>query len=174
MLELSVFDGKKNVVLEFEHSLLSLSKWEQRHRKPFLSKEPKLHTEMIDYYQDMLLTPRVDRSIILRLAPENLDALSKYINEYPGASSVPRDPDEQPPVNEQITTNELIYSWLTMLRIPFQPTETWHVNRIMMLIGITNFLQTPEDKRKKRSPAAVMKDWRAENERRLAMFKTKG
>lgn len=171
MLELNVWDGEENVSLQFEHSLLSMSKWESKHKKPFLSKAPKLHEEMIDYFQDMLLTP-VDPLVVYRLAPEQMDHLTLYINDYPGASSVPKE-DTKPPLNPEIVTSELIYAWLTMLRIPFTPTETWHINRIMMTIEIVNFKQTPEDQRKKRPVKDVMADWRVENEKRLKMFKTK-
>jgi hypothetical protein len=171
VLELKVHDGDREVVLQFEHSLLSMSKWESKHKKPFLSKEPKLHEMMIEYFQDMLLGDS-DPDLVFRLSPEQLDHLSLYINDYPGASSVPKE-DTKPPLNPEQVTSELIYYWLTALRIPFIPTESWHVNRILMLVQITNYKQTPEDKRKKRPDKDVMADWRVENERRLKMFKTK-
>lgn len=169
--ELKVHDGDRDVVLQFEHSLLSLSKWESKHKKAFLSKDDKLHTEMIDYFQDMLLEG--DRDLVMRLSPEQLDSLTIYINDSQTASFIPPDPDPKP-VNTQTITSELIYYWLVALRIPFIPTEGWHINRIMMLVAITNHMQTPPDKKSKRSERAIMTDWRAENERRLKMFKTTG
>lgn len=171
MLEFKVRDGKREVVLQFEHSLLSMSKWESKHKKAFFSKIPKTHEVMIEYFQDMLLTP-MDPTIVYRLSPEQMDHLTLYINDYPGASSVPKE-DTKPPLNPETVTSELIYCWLAQLAIPFIPTESWHVNRIVMLIEIKNFKDTPDDQRKKRPAKDVMADWRVENERRLAMFKTK-
>ena len=39
--------------LQMEHSLVSLSKWESKWGKPFLSKEPKTAAETIDYIKGL-------------------------------------------------------------------------------------------------------------------------
>lgn len=169
MLELKVRDGSKEVVLQFEHSLLSLSKWEAKHKKPFMSTVQKLPSEMIDYFQDMLLSPEVDRDLVYALNPEQLDDLTKYIADPQSASSV-RDGTDKGQSGE-VVTSELIYYWLVALQIPFQPTETWHLNRVMMLVRIANFKQQPE---KKRPEGEVMSQWAALNEKRKKMFNTKG
>ena len=44
--------------LRLEHSLVSLSKWEAKWRKPYLSKKPKTTEEQIDYIRCMTLTPK--------------------------------------------------------------------------------------------------------------------
>lgn len=169
MLELQVYDGDKPVMLRFEHSLLSLSKWEARNQVPFLSKAPKSATKMVEYFQDMLVED-VDDTLVYVLSPEQLEQVTKYIYDKQTASSVPDIPSKG---EGTVVTSELIYYWLSALQIPFTPTETWHVNRVMMLVQIANFHQQDPNKNK-RSDKEIMTDWAAENERRKALFNTTG
>lgn len=168
MLELKVHDDDREVVLQFEHSLLSLSKWESRTKKPFMTSQQKTPTELIDYFKDMLLSP-VDPNYVLTLEPEQMDTLAKYINEPQTASKVPQ--QDKTAFNDEVITSELIYFWLTAMKIPFVPTEEWHISRVMMLVQITNFKNQPA---KRRKPAEVMQDWRAINERQKKMLGTSG
>lgn len=145
MLELRVHNGEEFVTLEFEHSLLSLSKWESIHKKSFLSNEGLKPTEQIDYYQCMLVTPGVDREIVTTLSPEDYDTLWSYINTPQSASSVPR--DESQSGTREIQTSELLYTWMVLLEIPFHPTETWHLSRASMLIEMVSYKKTPPKKK---------------------------
>lgn len=167
MLELKVRDGEREVVLQFEHSLLSLSKWEQKHKKAFLSTPTKTHIDMIDYYQCMLLDG-ADPNLVIRLSPEQLDEVSEYINDPMTASSVPSD-GPQRPSNENVTS-ELIYYWMTALKINWE-AQYWHLNRLMMLIQITNYKQQPE---KKRNVREQLRDWRATEARNKKLFGIEG
>jgi hypothetical protein len=153
VLELKVRDGEREVVLQFEHSLHSLSKWEAEHKKPFLSTTTKTATEMINYFQDMLLSG--DPDLIIRLSPQQLDDLANYINETQTASSVP--PDDSKKGTPEIVTTELIYYWMVALKINWE-AQHWHLSRLMMLINITNYKQQPE---KKRSTRELLSDWKA-------------
>jgi hypothetical protein len=166
VLELKVYDDETEVVLQFEHSLRSLSKWESKNKKPFMSSLVENTVELIEYYQDMLLTP-VDPSIIYRLSPEQLDQLSKYINTSQTASTVPK-PDKKGPT--EIVTSELIYYWMTILKINWE-AQDWHLTRLMVLIEITNFKAQPE---KKKSKAEMLKSWHEINERNKKRFGIEG
>jgi hypothetical protein len=168
MLELDVMTDEGTVTLRFEHSLRSLSKWESKHKKAFLHGD-KRPTEMLDYYQCMLLSPDIDPDLIYGLDPKQLDRLSDYINENQTASHVPQE-ETTSQFNPEITTSELIYFWLTALKINWE-VQDWHLSRCMMLIQITSYKQQPP---KKRNPKQVMSDWRQENERRKKLFNTSG
>lgn len=167
MIELSVVHDGEIVNLEFEHSLRSLSKWESKNRVAFLANREKAPAEMLDYYRCMLLSP-VDPDLIYLLEPDQMEALTKYINEDQTASSVPS--SGPPQYNPEVTTSELVYFWMTALKINWE-AQDWHFSRLMMLIQITSYKQQPP---KKRNVREVITDMRAENERRKKLFNTSG
>lgn len=167
MLELKVRDGDKVVVLQFEHSLLSLSKWESVHKVPFMT-SAKTMEDMIGYFQDMLLSPAKHRDLVMALSPEQLEMLLDYVNSELTASTV--NDKEKGTGQEEKVTSELIYYWMTALKINWK-AETWHLSRLMMLIRITAYKQKTPEKRKGSEIAA---DYRALNAKRRAMFNTKG
>src|ERR1044072_5949764 len=73
-------------VLDFEHSLVSLSKWEQKWRVPFLSdqeKHKKTSEMVLDYVRCMLLTPDPPPDWISKLSQENVDDIQEYIGDTP-------------------------------------------------------------------------------------------
>ena len=168
MLKLTVWDDDREVLLKFEHSLLALSKWESRTKRPFLTKEHKSSEDLIDYFQDMLVSPEDREDLVFLLEPEQLDEVREYMNSNLTASSVPA---QKPEYNPEVVTSELIYYWLSGLQIDFWPTETWHISRIMMLVQIASYKQQPP---KKQKSADVMKDWSRINEERLKKYGTTG
>lgn len=166
-LELEVIHEGEVVKLEFEHSLRSLSKWESKYKIPFMAAREKTPSEMVDYYQCMLLSP-VEPVFVYLLDPKQMDELTDYINLNLTASSVPN--DGPPQHNPEITTSELIYFWMTALKINWE-AQDWHLSRLMMLISITSYKQQPP---KKRNPREVYNDMRRENERRKKLLNTSG
>lgn len=163
MLELEV----GGVTLQFEHSLLSLSKWESKHLKPFMGKIPPTPQEMIDYFECMIISPGVDPLHVYGLAPGQMEELARYINTPQTASSVPKDNTRGP---SETVTSELIYYWMTAMKINWE-AQSWHLSRLMMLIQIVNFKNQPE---KSRNRKATMERWQDANERQKQFFKTKG
>lgn len=172
MLELTTTDlNGQEIVLQFEHSLLSLSKWESRSKKAFYATAKKLPTEMIDYYGDMLLTPGVNPNIVYGLEPEQLETLGDYVNEQRTASSVPAQPPQ--PVKEVMTT-ELVYYWLASLEIPFHPVESWHFSRLMMLVQITSFKKSQAQGGKKQPNTQDIAKWREMSAKNRERFGSEG
>lgn len=167
MLELVVKHNGETFDLQFEHSLRSLSKWESKYRKPFISKFQHEAIEMLYYFECMLMSPGVDSNLVYALAPEQLDQLAGYINDAPTASKVPTLPKSGP---SEIMTSELIYYWMVAMKINWE-AQDWHLSRLLMLIQITNHKSQPEKNRKQ---AINAQDWQDANERQKALFKTKG
>ena len=54
------FINNQERVLRLEHSLVSISKWEAKWQKPFLSNKDKTVDEILDYIRCMTITQNVD------------------------------------------------------------------------------------------------------------------
>ena len=75
------FYTSKEQHLSLEHSLVSVSKWESKWHKPFLSREPHTAEEMQDYIRCMTLTQNVD-PIVYRYIPRPiLNEINQYIDD---------------------------------------------------------------------------------------------
>lgn len=155
-------------VLQLEHSLVSLSKWESKWHKPFLSKTiQKTPEEIKDYVRCMTKTQHVDPSVYDRLTPEHYRQINAYIDEPMTATWFGKERGR--PSREQ-TTAELIYYWMTAFNIPFE-CEKWHLNRLLTLIKVCSIKQQPDKKMSKRE---ILAQNAAINAARRAKMKTRG
>lgn len=162
-----VFIPTKDQVLLLEHSLVSLSKWEQKWEKPFLSKEPKTREEVIDYIRCMTITQNVPPIVYSAIPQSVFDEVSAYIERPMTATTFRK--DNRPPSREIITA-EVIYYWMIGFQIPAE-YQKWHLNQLLTLIQVCNIKNTPPKKRSKRE---IMSQNRALNEARRAKFNTGG
>ena len=69
----------KEQTLQLEHSLISLSKWESKWCKVFLSGKDKPFEETLDYIKCMTLTPNVKPEVYAGLTVENVTDIQNYI-----------------------------------------------------------------------------------------------
>lgn len=161
---------KSTCTLELEHSLASLSKWESKYKKPFLSTEDKTADETMFYiHRCMMLTKNPPEEILEKFSKGNYDEIQQYINDKQTATWFKERPGGTRG-SSQIITAEVIYGWMVALRIPFE-TEKWHLNKLFTLIKVCNEQKTPP-KKMGRADAARQ---RAElNARRQAQLGTRG
>lgn len=159
----------KETDLVLEHSLLSISKWESKWKKPFLQ-DGSMNTseKVMDYIKFMTISPqKPDPNVYLCLNQNHIKEITDYINDPMTATwfSEDRNKKKKKPVKE-ILTSEVIYWQMIALQIPIE-FQKWHLNRLVTLIRVCNAKNNPE----KMSP----KDLAAENARinaqRLAAMK---
>lgn len=157
-----------DVVIELEHSLVSLSKWESEFEKPFLGKETKTTEEVLAYIKAMTLTPNVSEEIYEKLSEDNIASVHQYIDaKMSGTTFYEVQPEAK---NQETVTAELIYYWMIVFQIPFE-CDRWHLNRLFTLIRVCNVKQS---KPKKMSRAELAARNRELNARRKAELGTKG
>lgn len=159
----------KEQTLQLEHSLVSLSKWESKWCKSFLSEEPMTWEETLDYIRCMTITQNVKPEVYERLTEANVKEIEDYINAPMTASTV-NEPKTGKKGSSERVTSELIYYWMTVLNIPFE-CEKWHLNRLIMLIKIANVKNNPP---KKMRNSEILKRNAALNESRLKKLNTRG
>lgn len=162
------FINTKEQTLQLEHSLVSLSKWESKWNKPFLSKDTKTEEEELDYIKCMTITQNVDPNVY-KFIPLNVrEEIKEYINAPMSATWFSEDKNTKSS-SEQITS-ELIYYWMVAQNIPFE-CEKWHLNRLITLIKICNIKSQPP---KKMGKKAIMSRNAALNAARRKQLNTKG
>lgn len=162
------FINTKEQVLQLEHSLISLSKWEAKWCKVFLSKQEKTQEETIDYIKCMTITPNVDPEVYNHLTRENIKEIEDYIAAPMTATYFSSD-NAGKSSREQVTS-ELIYYWMIALNIPFE-CQKWHLNRLLTLIKVCNIKNQPPKKMSKRE---IMSRNAALNAARRQQLNTKG
>ena len=153
--------------IQLEHSLVSLSKWEAKWHKPFLSKDQKTKEEIEDYVRYMTITQNVKPEIYKSLTAEHYRQINAYIDDPMTATWFRK--ESRRSTSEQVTA-ELIYYWMIALNIPFE-CQKWHLNRLLTLIKVCNIKQQPEKKMSKRE---ILANNAALNAARRAKLKTKG
>lgn len=143
------YDERKNEFVEIKeqtivikHSLVSLSKWEAKWHKPFLSSVQKSWDESIDYVRCMTLTQKVNPLVYSAITPAIFNEINEYIDDPMTARKFRE--DENRGRSEPITS-ELIYYWMISLGIPME-CQKWHLNRLLALIRLCSIKNTPPKK----------------------------
>lgn len=161
------FLSSKEQSLQLEHSLVSISKWEAKWHKPFLSNEEKSFEETIDYIRFMTITQNVKPEVYEFLTPENIKQIECYIDD-PMTAAKFSDRDRRP--SREIITSETIYHWMISFNIPFE-CQKWHLNRLLALIKVCGNKNLPP---KKVSKAEVFNRYKEINEARKKKLNSNG
>lgn len=162
------FINIKEQVLQLEHSLVSVSKWEAKWCKTFLSKKEKSYEEIIDYIKCMTITQNVNPDVYKCLTKENVEQINSYISAPMTATWF--SDEKMGSANREQVTSELIYYWMIALNIPFE-CQKWHLNRLLTLIRVCNIKNKPPKQMNRRE---IMSRNAALNAARRKQFNTTG
>jgi hypothetical protein len=162
------FIPAKEQELQLEHSLVSMSKWESEHLKPFLGKAAQTDDEVRDYVRCMTLTQNVDPEVYKHISKSEMDQITAYMNSPMSATIVNEVAAGKG--SREVITSELIYYWMVAQNIPFE-CQKWHLNRLFSLIKVCSIKNTPP---KKMNQKEILSRNKSLNEARKKALNTKG
>ena len=157
----------KPMALTLEHSLISLSKWESKYKKPFISETEMTPEEVLDYIRFMTITRNVDPLVYYVLPEEALDEIKSYITDSMTATTFT---DESPSGSRERITSEIIYYWMLSLNIPVE-FQRWHLSRLLTLIRVC---EVKSSKSKKMPRSEVANRYKELNAARKKKYNTRG
>lgn len=146
--------------ITIEHSLVSISKWESKWKKAFLSPSKRTLDESQDYVRCMTITPGVNPNLYRCLTDDDLRKVQEYIDDPMSATSFRGEGSNS---MKKLTrsrgtprpkTSEQIYGAMVVLGIPFE-CQKWHLNRLLNLIHECEILNSGDRMNKKDSAKYV-------------------
>lgn len=164
----SEFITVRGETLMLEHSLVSMSKWEETTEKPFLGFEDKTEEEIIAYIRCMTISPINNPEIFSHLTIENFQEINAYIDRKMTATWFSENPGARG--NGEIVTAEIVYYWMIALQVPME-MQYWHFNKLLTQIKVINLKNSPKTKVSAQEAAANRSSLNAQ---RLAAGKTRG
>lgn len=129
-------------VLDLEHSLASLSKWEEIFEKPFLSTTDRTDEETLGYVACMTLNAEVPPDVYSRLSEANVMEITRYMNQKMTATWFAE--TKNSPTGEVLTA-ELIQYWMISAGIPLE-WEHRHLNKLFTLLRVFGAKNGPQKK----------------------------
>lgn len=166
----------KKTVLNLEHSLIAISKWESKWKVPYLDPNIKKSHEMeIDYIKCMtinnnLIDPNIYNVIPIPIYKQILDYIADPMTatQFKSTNNVKK---RGPSITgEKIITSELLYYYMIANNIPSE-YEKWHVSRLMVLIRICGIKNGPV---KKKSKQEIISEYDRINEERRKQLHSTG
>lgn len=164
------FKSVKGGKLYLEHSLRSISAWEAKFKKPYLSDKQKTTAESIYYVKCMTINKKeVDDSLYLRLTFEDFKKINDYCEDPMTATTITDRSNKKP--GKSIITSEEIYWQMSQYNLDPEFYEKWHFNRLVTLLRICSIRSNPNDKMSKKD---ILAQNRALNAARRRKHGTRG
>jgi hypothetical protein len=146
--EVEILGGR----LCLEHSLLSISKWEEKTHKPFFSQE-EMAAEDLLYYIECMTVNDVDKSIYLALTNSDISEIVEYMKDTHTATWFSKNSMPKPATtSSEAMTSELIYYYMSQVQLPIE-MERWNINRLFVILRIAAIKSQPPKKMDRRTAA---------------------
>ena len=161
--------------LQLEHSLISVSKWESKWKKPFSRDENMTPEELLDYIRCMTTNKGVKPEAYEDLTQEALVEIVEYMNDRQSAWEIR--PQKEKKKKKKPDPVEMIYYAMVQYGIPIEVCEKWHYNRLLAFLDFCDAKggSTPGGgSPKKRSEREIMEMYRAMNEKNRKKYNSKG
>lgn len=138
------YDSNKNEFItvpgktyKLEHSLISISKWEAKWHRAFLSEKdgPKERNEILDYIRCMAINEDIPDKVLQTIPINMIEDIVKYINDPMTATTFSNRRKRGRVKQNSFITSEVIYWQMAMFGIPYK-CEQWHLNRLLTLIRV--------------------------------------
>lgn len=169
MLEITIpavegYDEEKNeffnicdeTVLQLEHSLLSIHKWEQKYHRPFLDNgfTQKTDDETRYYIKCMTINKNVNPEIYNHISSKCMLEIKEYIEDpMTGTTIYEANNDENKSEKPKVHSAESLYADMIQLNIPVEFNK-WHLNSLLTLIRLCALRQNPPKKMSPQETAA--------------------
>lgn len=143
------------ITVELIHTLYTVSKWEQKYRKPFARFKDISRKELLDYIMNfMCQTPDVNPVDWLVLTEDDINKIIDYMKDPGCATTIRRVPgqEENGGRRRETMTAEVIYYHMCQFNIPFE-CEHWHLNRLMLMLDVAAIKSSPPRKMGKKASA---------------------
>ncbi len=170
--ETNEFITIKEQTLKLEHSLISISKWEEKYCKPFISKDKKTLEETL-YYIKCMTIGNVDDRVYLCITDEMIEKINEYIENPRTATKFfdLRTGKDSGGKRYSTITSEEIYCSMVMGNIP-ESFSKWHISRLIALIRLVGMKSDPKAQKMNRKEHGI---WQHElNKARRKKWNTKG
>ena len=162
--------SNKETKLVLEHSLVSISKWEQHWKRAYLSEKPMSSVEILDYIKCMTISQNVNDAVYAGLTSENIIDIKNYIEDPMSATVFTSGMTAQQSAKKEVITSEVIYYMMTANNIPVE-FQKWHLNRLLTLLKVCAVKNTPP---KKLSKSELTRNYSAINKANRAKFHSRG
>lgn len=135
--------------LELEHSLYSISKWEEKWCRTYLSKEQKTEEQIIDYIKCMTMTKNVPDEVYENFSDENFEEVTKYLNAKHTACKIKSNKKEGQSSYRGSMCAEEIYSNMVLAQVPFE-CQYWNLDKLLALLECVGMKNNPPKKMSQR------------------------